>query len=88
MDQMATHVISAVLNIDQQGESWPLHILDHHDHHHQIHLSQGQMVWYESAKLQHGRPTRFKGEFYDNVFVHFKPKDRRWYSTDIMQVGE
>ena len=86
VDQMATHVISAVMNIDQQGESWPLHILDHHDQPHQVHLSPGQMVWYESAKLQHGRPTRFQGEFYDNVFVHFKPRDRRWYSTDVMQV--
>ena len=87
VDQMATHVISAILNIGQQGDPWPLHILDHEDRQHQILLKQGQMVWYESAKLQHARPVRFRGEFFDNVFVHFKPRDRRWYSKDIMQVG-
>ena len=87
VDQMATHVISAILNIGQDGEPWPLHILDHEDRQHQVLLKQGQMVWYESARLQHGRPDRFRGEFYDNVFVHFKPRDRRWYSTDVMQVG-
>ena len=45
------------------------------------------MVWYESARLVHGRPVRFRGNYYDNVFVHFKPADRRWYGVDIMQVG-
>ena len=38
-------------------------------------------------KLQHARPVSFNGEFFDNVFVHFKPRDRRWYSPDVMQVG-
>ena len=34
----------------------------------------GEMLWYESARLVHGRPIPFKGEYYDNVFVHFKPR--------------
>ena len=87
VDQMATHVISAILNIGQEGDPWPLYILDHDDRQHQVMLKQGQMVWYESAKLQHARPVSFNGEFFDNVFVHFKPRDRRWYSPDVMQVG-
>ena len=87
VDQMATHVISAILNIGQMGDPWPLHILDHDGRPHQVLLKEGQMVWYESAKLQHARPVRFRGKFFDNVFVHFKPRDRRWYSKDVMQVG-
>ena len=46
------------------------------------------MVWYESARLVHGRPLRFSGHYYDNVFVHFKPADRKWYGVDVMQVGD
>ena len=44
------------------------------------------MIWYESAKLAHGRPERFTGHYYDNIFVHFKPKDRKWCEESVMQV--
>lgn len=87
VDQMATHVISAILNVGQKGEPWPLFIMDHEDHMNRVFLEPGQMVWYESARLRHGRPKRFKGEFFDNVFVHFKPKDRKWYGLDVMKVS-
>jgi len=86
VDQMATHVISAILNIGQRGDPWPLHIMDHDGKTHQVLLQEGQMVWYESAKLQHARPFKFSGEYFDNVFVHFKPRDRKWYSRDVMQI--
>ena len=33
----------------------------------------GQMLLYESARLAHWRPGRFKGDFYASVFVHFRP---------------
>ena len=86
VDQMATHVISAIINVGQEGEPWPLYILDHEGQTNKVHLSPGQMVWYESAKLQHARPEPFNGKFFDNIFVHFKPRDRRWYGSDVMQV--
>ena len=41
---------------------------------------------YESARLLHGRPTPLDKDTYDNVFVHFKPKDRRWYGMEVMEV--
>ena len=30
--------------------------------------------------------VRFQGQFYDNVFVHFKPADRRWYGVEVMGI--
>ena len=78
---------SGILNIAQDGDPWPLYIKDHEGRTHRLVLEPGQMVWYESARLVHGRPVRFRGNYYDNVFVHFKPADRRWYGLDIMQVG-
>ena len=54
-------------------------ILDNAGSQHQVHLEPGQMLWYESAKLPHGRPHTFTGEYYDNIFVHFKPISRHWW---------
>ena len=77
---------SAILNIYQEGEPWPLYIKDHAGAGHVITLSPGDMLWYESAKLAHARPVRFTGHHYDNVFVHYKPRSRKWYGQQIMQV--
>lgn len=38
---------------------WPLLILDHDDNEHEIQMSPGDMVLYESAKLLHGRPSTY-----------------------------
>ena len=72
-------MISAIINVSQSGDPWPLHIKDHSGENHKIHLEPGQMLWYESAKLPHGRPEVFTGEYYDNIFVHFKPSSRHWW---------
>lgn len=41
------------------------------------------MVFYESSKVFHGRPHRFKGSWYSSVFVHYYPKFR-WQERDHM----
>ena len=38
------------------------------------------MVWYESARLVHGRPDKLEGEYFDNIFVHYRPT-ALWYSN-------
>jgi hypothetical protein len=88
VDQMASHVVSAILNLGQEGPgaAWPLHILDHSGRPHTVTLEPGQMLWYESARLLHGRPTPLEKESYDNVFVHFRPRDRRWYGMEVMML--
>ena len=42
------------------------------------------MLLYESLKIVHGRPEPFQGEYFDNIFVHFKPA-KIWYKTDDSQ---
>jgi len=80
VDRFNTHVISAILNIGQQvEEAWPLYIKDNDGRSHEVFLAPGQMVWYESARAVHGRPRPFVGEYYDNLFIHFKPVGS-WYS--------
>ena len=63
-------------------EDWPLYIKDNHGTDHQVVLEEGEMVWYESARLVHGRMKHFRGEFFDNLFIHFKPRGD-WYSDQF-----
>jgi len=39
----------------------------------EVYLQPGQVVLYEGAWLRHGRPQRFKGDNFANVFVHYAP---------------
>jgi len=84
LDQLSTHVISAIINVGQKGKPWPLYIKDHGGETHKIYLEPGQLLWYESARLPHGRPEPFEGEFYDNVFVHFKPASKQWHRGKVV----
>ena len=68
-------MVSAILNIQQKVDSpWPLQIYDHNHHLHEIILQPGEMVWYESAKMVHGRVKPLNGSSFENVFVHYMPK--------------
>ena len=81
-DKFRTHVISAILNIGQAvRREWPLFILDNEGHGHQVILGPGEMVWYESARLLHGRPEVLEGDHYDNLFVHYRPTGL-WYTAE------
>ena len=84
LDQMSSHVISVIINLAQKGKPWPLFIKDHEGETHKVYLEPGQMLWYESARLPHGRPLSFEGEFYDNVFVHFKPSSKQWHKNRVV----
>lgn len=33
------------------------------------------MLFYESAKCMHGRPSPLKGRYYSSIFIHFLPAD-------------
>ncbi len=72
-DRAATHVVSAILNVDQQVDrDWPLEIEDHFYRKHQVILSPGELLLYEGGRLLHGRPTPLEGDRYSNVFVHYR----------------
>jgi prolyl 4-hydroxylase len=74
-DREETHIIGAILNIEQQSNvDWPLEIEDHAGKNHSLVLKPGDIVFYESALLKHGRPVPFKGDRFVNVFCHFMPR--------------
>jgi len=74
VDTVNTHVVSAIINVEQNvDKEWPLIILDHDDKEHNVLMQPGDMLLYESAKLLHGRPEPFVGTSYDNIFIHYKP---------------
>ncbi len=74
VDRIDTHIVSAIINVDQQVDSdWALHILDHQGRNHRVIMQPGDMLFYESARLQHGRPQPLQGESFANIFVHFMP---------------
>jgi prolyl 4-hydroxylase len=74
-DRLKTHIISAIINVDQEvDEEWPLVIEDNYYRKHQVFLKPGEMVFYESARLIHGRPIPLKGKHFANIFCHFMPK--------------
>ena len=77
-DVQTTHILSAIVNIDQDlggGPDWPLVIYDNHCNKREVYLKPGQFILYESATCEHGRPDRFQGNRFVNVFLHFRPNN-------------
>jgi prolyl 4-hydroxylase len=48
----------------------------------QVYLQAGEMVLYEGARLNHGRPMRLKGKAFGNIFTHFAPMVRKRESEE------
>ena len=71
VDKPQTHIISFILHIDSSddAEPWPIFIEDFHGRTHEVILTPGDMLFYESSKCFHGRPRRFNGSWYSSVFV-------------------
>ncbi|HAZ79768.1 MAG TPA: proline hydroxylase, partial [Porticoccaceae bacterium] len=73
-DRLATHIIGAIINVAQDvDEDWPLIIYDHQHREHSVILKPGDVVFYESGTLIHGRPSPLNGNSFANVFCHCKP---------------
>jgi len=85
IDKSQTHIVSFILHIDSSddAEPWPILIEDYHGNTHEVILTSGDMLFYESSKVFHGRPRRFKGSWYSSVFVHYYPK-YGWKDKDHM----
>jgi hypothetical protein len=76
VDLSQTHVISFILHIgsSEDAQPWPLTIEDFHGKTHEVILTSGDVLLYESSKCLHGRPKRFNGSWYTSVFVHYAPR--------------
>lgn len=74
VDRTETHVISSTVCIDHKlEEPWPLTIEDIEGRMHQISMEPGEFLFYEGAKLRHGRPYPLVGDYYAGMFVHYQP---------------
>jgi len=75
VDRTQTHIISSTICIDSRlDEPWPLYLEDIAGTAHQVNLEPGEFVFYEGAKLVHGRPWALKGDYYIGMFVHYRPR--------------
>ena len=83
VDREDTHALSLIINVDQAGvrRPWPVVIRNFtsgEDAH--VTLEPGELLYYESAKCMHGRQIPLEGEFYVNLFAHYRPEGNpRWW---------
>ena len=75
VDRVATHVFSVIINLHQEAvqEDWALDVIDFDGAWRSVLMKPNQLLFYQSAKLVHGRPKPFNGSRFVNCFVHFKP---------------
>lgn len=75
VDKPQTHIVSLILHIDSSddAEPWPIFIEDFLGRTHEVILTSGDVLFYESSKCFHGRPRPFKGSWYSSIFVHYYP---------------
>ena len=68
-----------LFQIDQKvDEPWPLTVINHLGEKKKIFLKPGEMLLYESAKMPHGRQFPLIGDYYDNLFVHYRFKNHNF----------
>jgi prolyl 4-hydroxylase len=80
VDRAGTHVVSSTVCVDHRLISpWPLYIEDNEGRPHEVSIEPGEMVFFEGARLKHGRPYPLEGEYYANIFIHYTPLD--WHLT-------
>jgi len=75
VDRIETHHISSIIIVDKDlngKNDWPLDIKDHDGEWHKIYAQPGDMILYEGAACEHGRTENFEGEYFRNLFVHYK----------------
>lgn len=74
VDRADTHLASAVLQLSQDSdEGWPLEVIGESGDVFEVYMQPFEMVLYEGARLFHGRPMRFNGTEFANIFSHFSP---------------
>lgn len=79
VDRITTHIISVILQIDKDldgGADWELEIIDFDGMRKNVTLEPGEMLFYESSTLIHGRPFPFQGKRFANAFLHYVPASK------------
>tara|TARA_R110002126_G_scaffold213048_1_gene359503 strand:- start:23207 stop:23818 length:612 start_codon:yes stop_codon:yes gene_type:complete len=82
-DTATSHAVSSTICIDHRlSGPWPLYIEDNEGNAHEVPIEPGEMVFFEGARLMHGRPYALPGEYYANIFAHYTPLDWRLDAQD------
>jgi len=89
VDRVETHILSAVYCVDakypENAEKWHMEAdPDLSGKHVSVDIKPGELFFYESAKLVHGRPSMLQGDYSAHIFVHFRPKG--WSFTNVDRV--
>lgn len=72
-DEIATHIISLIVHIDEYPDvKWPLDFIDHDGKHHEVTFDKQDGLLYESLCV-HAREKLFIGEYYRNMYFHWCP---------------
>ncbi len=99
VDREATHAASLIINVAQSAirKPWKVEIYDFADRLHEVEMSEGDIVYYESARCLHGRMQPLEGAFYVNLFAHYRPVgDPQWFlkqnpsdaAKQVLDLGE
>lgn len=77
LDNPTTHVVSSILHVasSEDAQDWPLVLQDYEGNIVEVHMTPGDLVFYESSRILHGRPTIFNGSWYTSLFIHYLPLD-------------
>jgi prolyl 4-hydroxylase len=74
-DRVDTHVVSCILHVaDRSVRPWPLDFISHEGDRHAVFFDAGSMLFYESL-CPHGRTQPFRGDYYRNMYFHWRPLD-------------
>ena len=74
VDHTETHIISSTICVDHRlSRPWPLYIEDINGNGYRVDLDPGEMLFYEGARLKHGRAYPLQGDYYASIFVHYRP---------------
>ena len=69
-----THIISSAICVDYAlDRPWPLHLENIDGEVSQVDFEPGELVFYEGARLAHGRPYPLDGDYYAAIFLHYRP---------------
>ena len=73
IDKFITHHVGSIIVVDKDlngQEDWPLHIVTNQGVEEKVYLNVGDIIFYESARLFHGRPTPLLGKYYSILMTH------------------
>mmetsp|Transcript_36126 Transcript_36126/g.56574 ORF Transcript_36126/g.56574 Transcript_36126/m.56574 type:complete len:90 (-) Transcript_36126:47-316(-) len=74
VERSSTNAISVVIQVDQNvDDDWMFEVHGHKGEVEYLRTEPQEMILYEGASVVHGRPQKLNGQFYSNLFLHFRP---------------